>query len=924
MQNLTVNNVNLVGGATVTLTNNLTVPSTTAGLNLTLSGISASAGLTLVDTNAELRSLNITTNSASSTNTANTLVATSGFSKVTTITVAGNNTLNLGTITGMTALSSLTVTGGAGLIATTTNTSTTNTALTTITTSSSGYIGLSLTSTAQSFTSTGTGADYITIAAVATKTIQAGTAPDDAIIWNGTSVPTTIGTVNNFNIFGLGASAPGGTYNMATLVDSKGPFNKLLISGGNSQTVTFSNVPVGTALFVDSADTATVTFNVAGTTGATTTLPLTLGTTSADPRVAAGAQSATSAAFTLAGLTLQDSSTTAQTVTNGVGTLTVVGNASRDGQVHIITTVTDTSLSTVNNSGNAGLQIGAISGDLATSLTWNNTSPSVTASGITSSSTWNNLNSITLSGTGPVALTRYTNGIPIAISTGANDVLTSTSAAMTITNTNTASTTASGVVTATPAIVNFTDNSLATLTFAGTAPITSTVYSTATSLSIVNNNTFVPASTTAQNVLVSFSDVKVNSLIVSGTGRTFINTGSTTTNGLLGDNTVTAFNFTDTNTAAVQLGATITTGTDGLVTGGLAFAPSATSQTFIQSGSGTLTVNENMSTAGTAPTITLVGGVAYNLLSAMTGAVTISGASDTAVIKLGLNSTTPLASGGTHTITTGSGNDIVYDSNTAANTVILGATTGTDNNTYVNTGAGAGASTVTVGNGNNTIIFSAAKTGGTTINIGNGANILALGPHTTIADNVVITAGQTNGPNFTNVTLIGNIGGTASANVTPTASAAVAINSASVTLSSTTGVSVGANISGTNIPSGAVIVALTGNVATLSAPVSTAVTLGTALTIQNLATSGMATDTITFPNAAINTSIASQGSTPVASIAAGISAAQQSAAGYSNFIFNGNYYIYENTGFAATSELIGLIGTGHTYTVTSTVATITA
>ena len=503
-------------------------------------------------------------------------------------------------------------------------------------------------------------------------------------------------------------------------------------------------------------------------------------------------------------------------------------------------------------------------------------------------------------------------------------MLTSTSAAMTITNTNTASTTASGVVTATPAIVNFTDNSLATLTFAGTAPITSTVYSTATSLSIVNNNTFVPASTTAQNVLVSFSDVKVNSLIVSGTGRTFINTGSTTTNGLLGDNTVTAFNFTDTNTAAVQLGATITTGTDGLVTGGLAFAPSATSQTFIQSGSGTLTVNENMSTAGTAPTITLVGGVAYNLLSAMTGAVTISGASDTAVIKLGLNSTTPLASGGTHTITTGSGNDIVYDSNTAANTVILGATTGTDNNTYVNTGAGAGASTVTVGNGNNTIIFSAAKTGGTTINIGNGANILALGPHTTIADNVVITAGQTNGPNFTNVTLIGNIGGTASANVTPTASAAVAINSASVTLSSTTGVSVGANISGTNIPSGAVIVALTGNVATLSAPVSTAVTLGTALTIQNLATSGMATDTITFPNAAINTSIASQGSTPVASIAAGISAAQQSAAGYSNFIFNGNYYIYENTGFAATSELIGLIGTGHTYTVTSTVATITA
>jgi hypothetical protein len=140
-------------------------------------------------------------------------------------------------------------------------------------------------------------------------------------------------------------------------------------------------------------------------------------------------------------------------------------------------------------------------------------------------------------------------------------------------------------------------------------------------------------------------------LIISGTGKTFVNTGATTTLGLLGGAGVTSFNLTDTNTGAVQVGPTITA-----IQGGLPFANSATTETLIQSGSGTLQVNQSQ-VGDVTKTITLVGGVGFNYQSTSALAFTLTAASDTAAINLGISTAAPMTSGGgnAHNLTLGSG-----------------------------------------------------------------------------------------------------------------------------------------------------------------------------------------------------------------------------------------------------------------------------
>ena len=75
---------------------------------------------------------------------------------------------------------------------------------------------------------------------------------------------------------------------------------------------------------------------------------------------------------------------------------------------------------------------------------------------------------------------------------------------------------------------------------------------------------------------------------------------------------------------------------------------------------------------------------------------------------------------------------------------------------------------------------------------------------------------------------------------------------------------------------------------------------------------GMATDTITFANLAINNTIASAGA--ASSIAAGVATAQASGGltGIVTFTNGGTTYVYENTGNVSTSELVGIVGT-HTF-----------
>ena len=940
---LTIAN-NSLSASTVTLTNNLTTQAVGAGtLNLQLTGDSQT--VTFVDTNAELTGLAITLGNTGTSLVNSLTVSTATAANLTSLTVTSTvpSTLlfNLGasSATSVTAakLAALTISGSAGISANVSGITT----LTTITSNSSGTTFLAINPATQTYVGTAsTGSTDLYITAVASKvqtpSATATTLPQQ-IVWQGTSIPTTLtttgGSFAGFNTFAIGALATAnGTYNMSTIIPAAGTaFTTIKVQSASN--IGLSNVAVGTPVWFNNTTAGTDSISILGTSGATATLPISIGVNATNSlNVASGLSAPTVGIQTITALTLTDSSTGTATVANGIGTLTVSTFAALGGQVETITTLTDSSLSTINVSGGAGLQIGAISGDLATSLTWNNTSTSTQASGLTGATTWSALSAITLTGTAPITLSQINVvGAAIAQSTGNNSVITSTAAGMTITNTNTASTTSAGTVTPTPATVNFTDNTLAVVTFAGTAPITSSIYTTSTSLSVVNNNTFVAASTTAQNVSVSFGDAAaVSSLIISGSGKTFINTGTTSTNGLA--STAASFSLTDTNTGAVQVGPTITT-----LQSGLPFAVNALNQTFIQSGSGTLVVNENMSTANPGGgaglvTLTAVGGVGLNLQSAVTSALTVTAGSDTAAINLGQSTVQPLASGGTHILTLGTGTNVVFDSNTALNTVNLGTLTSTNTNTYINLGVMAtGLPAITVGNGNNTIILGAGNnTVVTQINIGNGNNLISLGSsNTRSADNITINAGQTNGPAFTAFTTIGNIGGTTAANL---ANTSVSVNSSapsatsivnSITLASISGVSVGAVIADNTtaaITAGTVIRSIAGNVVTLSSPLLLQALANDSITIANEATGGRTTDTITWATPALATTIANQTTAP-ASIAAGVSAAQSAGVGYSAFTFNGNTFIYENTGFASTSELISLVGT-HTYTATQAAVTI--
>ena len=72
---------------------------------------------------------------------------------------------------------------------------------------------------------------------------------------------------------------------------------------------------------------------------------------------------------------------------------------------------------------------------------------------------------------------------------------------------------------------------------------------------------------------------------------------------------------------------------------------------------------------------------------------------------------------------------------------------------------------------------------------------------------------------------------------------------------------------------------------------------------------GASTDFINFASAPINASNTTLGT--VTSIQSGVTTAQTSSAGYSTFVFNGNTFVYENSGLTSTSELVALVGTSH-------------
>ena len=956
---------NVLSPATVTLTNNLTAP---GARPFTLNLTNSPQSVTLADTNNELTGLTITSNSGANNGSTGTTVANTlatnggaaGLTKVTSIAVSGNNTLSMGSLAAMTTLASVTVSGGAGL-----NFTGAPTTLTSVTSSSSGGLFATATPATTTITNTGTGPTYVTVAAAAARPITASATAglDNAIIWNSATVPTTLlgtgGSYTNFTTFGLGSSAASGTFNIATLQPAGSTFNSLLVLGGTPTTgtfnPTFTNVTPGTPLSLDVTNSGTVTVANTGTTGASNAMTVNLGIGATSTRAVNGVSNPTTIGITIAALTLQDAATT-QTVANGVGTLTVNSNATTIGSTSTITTLNDPSLSTLNISGTGALAIGSIISDVATSLTINNTSSSITASSIGGTAFTNNsLASLTFSGTGATTLT-----------------LADTNPVLSITQNSTGATTIATLAGGA---------TLGTLSLAGTGALTiSSLTDTGTSFIMTNSNT----NTTGLTV-TALTDANLTALTLSGTGRISIPTltvGATT------------FNLTDTDSGAVSLGAISAAGT----TAGFS-ANAATSETYINgSVGGTLTIVEIGTHTGASDTISLINSVAFTLNDGVNGTagttpLTIAGSSDNASNSIFLGNTPGTTAATAQASTTGNPNVISLTSSAASLNIVAGMrVTGTnipagDYVTSVSgvtvtlatppTGAIAGGATlnfgglntaatsITLGNGNNvvylpasanaeTLVFGSGNntvralgvdSAGVNITATSGNNTILLGVDTTVAD--VIRLGQgtntlTYGANHTNaaqltfttanaasatsLTTISNIGGQSVA-----AGATQGAVGVTVTLASTANLYVGEVVRDLTAPAATagatytVASIVNGTTITLSQATAAVVTAADVMAFGLGSATNATPDTITFVAAPINSNAVALGA--VNSIQAGLAGVSQTQ-GFTTFTFNGNTYIYENTGVAATSELVSLVGvatggaSGHPFTVAGSTITI--
>jgi len=662
LTNLTVTSS---GTTTLNITNNLASPGPRT-LNLTTGTVTS---LTLNDTNGEITALNITMTGSGSTAAAATVLGT-GWGNLVTLTVNGSGARDtFSTSNALSKLTTITISGSASFTSSGLNSTTNFPVLSSITKTSSGIATLTIDPTRTSFLSTSTGQDVVTIALPATKSITAGTAPNDVLIWNA-AAPTSLtgagGTISNFSILGYGTAASG-TFNMASMGSAFTAID--LLGGSTTSSQGFSSVNPGTTLYIDglaaAGQTNTVTYNITGTTGSTATLPLILG-------FGPTATSSVSSGFTINGLTLTDSAAT-QAVTNGIGTLTVTSNASLAGQAHTITTLTDASLSTINVSGSAGLLISNFT-NAATSLTFNNNSTSTLASGINATGTnWaqDSLTSLTLSGTGVTAF----------------GTLRDNASTLTINQNNTNSTN--------PVITALTDTNMAQLTVNGTGALTITTdtIAAATFTAITNNSSgLLTVGTLATTAATNLS--------LGGTGPITIST----LNAIAGP--VSSFTITDSDSGAVNI-PTVTPVNATLLT-----------QTFINSGNGTLTVGATANVIGTSTTtLNLIGNVAYST----SGTSTASGLA---------------------TITANSDNANINITSTHAGGTALNVQYGNGTNSYTNTGVTAVGQNnrVTVGTGANTISLGLSSNYVTTAVEGTGSNFnINVGAHPGVVDRFVFS-----------------------------------------------------------------------------------------------------------------------------------------------------------------------------------------
>jgi S-layer protein len=379
-------------GTVGTLTINNNNSASDLALALTVNGLSA-ADNTVSDANNEIVTLNISAVTADSTLTA------FNDSNLANINLSGTNKLTLLAING--SLTSLTVTGaasfsdgatvhGKGLAAL-------GSALTIVDTSS-GTFTAALDDTSQAFTAAGSGADIITVSALADASVilTAGTSTANKIIFEGGAYALTknsSGDFVNFQIVGVAANVTG-TVDLS-IIDPTA--TGVEVMGAN--TITFTKAATNAGITLDASAGATVTMDYADSTGAKDSVTLTMSSA-------------------VAALTLQDSAGA------GIGTLSIVNSLAAGetnvSPAHVMTTLSDNGLSTLNLSGNAGLTIGTLSetATTATSLTINNSSTDGYGLSITNL-TDNALATLTFGGSGVSFIgTLSDSGTTLAISNG--------------------------------------------------------------------------------------------------------------------------------------------------------------------------------------------------------------------------------------------------------------------------------------------------------------------------------------------------------------------------------------------------------------------------------------------------------------------------------------------------------------------------
>jgi S-layer protein len=468
-----------IAAGTLGITYGLTTGNPTA-LALNLGGGSLGAittGTTLTTINATL--------------TANTTLAGVTNTGLRTLAVSGTGVL---TVTMNTAVTSVTTAGAAGIAADLSG----NVGITAISLAGSGNNTVTINSVLQAYAG-GAGNDVVTITADALKAISGG-AGTNTIVLNGANTTflaaNTGANVTGFTTLGLNTLSTG-TFALGTVGLTGINTVTLLADAGAGNAAGVSGITVGTALNINAAQTGTFTYQIAGTSAATSAATVNMNITGGDTGFGR--------------LDFQD------TLVNGIGTLNFVSTNSIANSRNTITTLTSSQLNTLNLSGNATYTVTNAIVTGATSFALANTVTSrATDAALIGQITGATMGALNYSGTRDTTIT--------VLDTG-------TTAINVITNANTATTAGTGVLT----IGGHTNAALNSLTLNGAIALTG-VYALngAASVSGATNNAAVTLTMDqggAKTVVLGNGNNTITTgaaidTITVGTGRNIITGGA--------------------------------------------------------------------------------------------------------------------------------------------------------------------------------------------------------------------------------------------------------------------------------------------------------------------------------------------------------------------------------------------------------------